>query len=94
MRLFNIRNSETPQILTDTVGLSDFDLPDFQILHKPSNERQLAQLLWDCTYYIFDKDDIFEDGNTIEGLEPNSKWKRERKISLIKPERIVIQIQP
>lgn len=94
VRLFRITNSETPQILMDTIGLSFLGLPDFQILHKPSNESQLAQLLWNYAYYIFDNGDIIEDGNTIEGLEPGSKWKCERKMSIIKPERLIIQLQP
>lgn len=93
VRLFTITNSETPQILMDTVGLSCLGLPDFQILHKPSNESQLAQLLWNYAYYIFDNGDIIEDGNTVEGLVPGSKWKCERKMSIIKPERVIIQLQ-
>ena len=78
----------------DTVGLSHFGLPDFQILHKPSSERRLAQMLWNFAYYIFENGDIIEDGNTIEGLEPNSKWKCERRMSIVKPARVVIENRP
>ncbi len=93
VRLFNITNSDTKEILMDTVGLSVLGLPDFQLRFSSLNESKVAELLWDYAYYIFEQGDIIEDGNTLLGLEPNSKWECERKISLTKPERIVINVQ-
>ena len=93
VRLFNISNSDTGDILMDTVGLSYLGLPDFQLRFSGLIESKVAELLWDYAYYIFEQGDIIESGNTLLGLEPNSKWKCERQISLAGPERVVINVQ-
>ena len=93
VRLFNISDSETEDILMDTVGLSLLGLPDLQLRFKGLNESEVARLLWNYAYYIFELGDVIESGNTILGLEPNSKWKCERQVSLTAPERYVINIQ-
>lgn len=93
VRLFNISNSDTEDILMDTVGLSNLGLPDFQIRFTSFDERKVADWLWNYAYYIFEQGDIIESGNTLLGLEPNSKWKCERQVSLAGPERIVINVQ-
>lgn len=78
----------------DTVGLSYLGLPDFQLLLKSANEKQIAQLLWNYAYYIFERGDIIENGQTLEGVETNSKWKYERQMALLQPERVVISVRP
>jgi len=90
VRLFNIANGDTGDILMDTVGLSFLGLPDFQLRFTTLNESKVAELLWNYAYYIFEQGDVIETGNTLLGLEPNSKWKCERQISLAGPERVVI----
>jgi len=55
VRLFNITGVDSSQILMDTIGLSYFGLPDFQILYKAPYENDIARLLWNSAYYIFEK---------------------------------------
>jgi hypothetical protein len=94
VRLFKITSSNEGNILMDTVGLSYLGLPDFQVLFIPSFENEIAKLLWNYAYYIFDHGDVIETGHTLLGLDPHSKWKCERQVSLVKPERVVINVQP
>lgn len=93
VRLFNISNSDTKEILMDTVGLSYLGLPDFQIRFDNLNESEVAGLLWNYAYYIFEQGDVIESGNTLLGLEPNTKWRCERQLSLATPERVVINVE-
>lgn len=92
VRLFNISNSDTKELLMDTVGLSLLGLPDFQLRFSDIDESEVERLLWNYAYYIFEHGDIIENGNTLLGLEPNSKWRCERQTSLTNPERIVINV--
>ena len=94
VRLFKITNSNIADILMDTVGLSYLGLPDFQMFLKSANETRIAQLLWNYAYYIFERGDIIESGQTLEGVDENSKWKCERKMGSLGPERIVIDVHP
>jgi hypothetical protein len=51
-------------------------------------------LLWNYAYNLFEQGDVIQNSNTILGLEPNSKWKCERQVSVTVPERIIINVQP
>ncbi|WP_025142062.1 DUF4261 domain-containing protein [Pedobacter jeongneungensis] len=95
VRLYNI--SSTPndkELLMDTIGLHTIGLPDFQIRFSAANENEMANLLWTYAYYAYEYGDVILDGNTLEGLKAGSKWKCEKQISLVGPERIVINITP
>ena len=94
VRLYNISNSDSGDLLMDTLGLHLLGLPDVQIRFANLNESEIAGLLWNYAYYIFEQGDVIENGNTLLGLEPNSKWKCERQLSLTAPERLVINVQP
>ena len=93
VRLYNINNGEAGDTLMDTVGLHQFGLPDFQIRFTDYDPGQIGGLLWNYAYYIFENGDVIEDGNTLAGLDDNSKWVCKRQISSVDPERIVIDIQ-
>ena len=92
VRLFRITNSDTPDMLMDTVGMSVLGLPDFQVLLKSGNENQVARLLWNYAYYVFEHGDIIETGQTLEGLEKGSKWTCERQMARLPPDRAVINV--
>ncbi|WP_170227813.1 DUF4261 domain-containing protein [Mucilaginibacter frigoritolerans] len=38
--------------------------------------------------------DVIKNGNTLEGIKSGSRWKCERTISPIQPERVIINVQP
>lgn len=85
VRLFNIGNGSADEILMDTVGLHLLGLPDFQIRFSGLDEGAVGQALWNYAYYVYEHGDIIADGNTIQGLTPQSKWKCERQIALVAP---------
>jgi hypothetical protein len=92
VRLFNISNGTDGEILMDTVGLHLLGLPDFQIRFANLDEGAVGQALWNYAYYVYEQGDIIADGNTIQGLTPQSKWKCERQIAAVAPERVVIHL--
>lgn len=94
IRLYNITGSGHRDILMDTVGLSALGLPDFQIRSSTFEANEIASLLWNYAYYIYEMGDIIETGNTLEGIPVGSKWKCERKISPLQPERVIIDVSP
>lgn len=94
VRLYNITETVDKEILMDTVGLYSIGLPDFQIRFSGFQENEIASLLWNYAYYLFDYGDVIENGNTLEGLSSGSKWKCERQVSPLQPERIIINVLP
>ncbi|MGI4737141.1 MAG: DUF4261 domain-containing protein [Janthinobacterium lividum] len=94
VRLYNISDGRAGETLMDTVGLHQFGLPDFQIRFTDYNPSEIAGLLWNYAYYLFENGDVIENGNTLAGLGGDSKWRCDRQISLVGPERIVLDVQP
>lgn len=94
VRLYNISNSATKELLMDSVGLHSIGLPDLEIRFAGFDESAIAALLWNYVYYVYEHGDVIENGNTLEGLDKGSKWKCERLESLVAPERIVINVIP
>jgi hypothetical protein len=94
VRLYNIGDTPGKEMLMDTVGLSIIGLPDFQIRFSNFDVNDIANLLWNYAYYIYEYGDVIKDGNTMEGITTGSKWRCERLISQLQPERMVINVQP
>jgi hypothetical protein len=94
IRLYNISNGKAGETLMDTVGLHQFGLPDFQIRFIDYNPSEIGGLLWSYAYYIFENGDVIENGNTLAGLGNGSKWVCDRQISMVGPERVVLDVQP
>jgi len=92
VRLYNL--TDVNELLMDTVGLNSIGLPDFQIRFKDYEADEIANLLWNYAYYIYEQGDVIENGNTLEGIVSGSRWKCERQVSLLDPERVVINVQP
>lgn len=92
VRLYNL--TDINELLMDTIGLNSIGLPDFQIKFKGYEANEIAQLLWNYAYYIYEQGDIIKNGNTLEGIVSGTKWKCERQLSLVDHERIVINVQP
>lgn len=92
VRLFNIQDSE--DMLMDTLGLHTFGLPDIQCHFKGLDPNEIARVIYNAGYYIFEKGDIINDGNTIQGIKQDDKWKCQHEESLVEPNRIVLDINP
>ena len=94
VRLFRITNSKDEDTLMDTMGLGVFGLPDLQCHFHKLDPNEVARVLYNSAYYIFDKGDIVDDGETIQGVRPNDKWKCQHEKALVGPEREVLDLNP
>lgn len=92
VRLFNIQESNGEMIM-DTLGLNSLGLPDFEIKFREFDPSIIAGLLFNYGSYIYDNGVVIENGNTIQGIEENQKWKCYFRESLIEPKRITIGIE-
>jgi hypothetical protein len=93
VRFFKIENSDG-DMLMDTRGLSAFGLPDLQCHFRTLDPKEVATLLYNTAFYLYEKGDVIEDGNTVAGVEPSSKWKCQHEDSLAAPERVVLDLNP
>jgi hypothetical protein len=92
VRMFNLQESKGEMIM-DTLGLNSLGLPDFEIKFSEFDPSIIAGLLFNYGSYIYDEGVVIENGNTIQGIEENQKWKCFFKESLIEPKRIIIEIE-
>jgi hypothetical protein len=93
VRLFNIEG-EDKETLMDTLGLGALGLPDLQCHFKNLDVNSVANILYTYGDYIFKNGDVINDGETIQGLTVDDKWKCQHEISLLEPKRVVIDINP
>jgi hypothetical protein len=93
VRMFQIAGTEH-DILMDTLGLAALGLADLQIHFRHLDPNKVAGLLFNYAHYLFAKGDVIEDGNTIQGIEPGQKWVARHELSLIEPQRVVIDLDP
>ncbi|MEM6380215.1 MAG: DUF4261 domain-containing protein, partial [Bacteroidota bacterium] len=92
IRLFNIQGSDGEMVM-DTLGLNSLGLPDFEIKFRAFDPSRIAGLLFNYGSYIYDQGVVIENGNTIQGIEENHRWKCYFRASLIEPKRIIIEIE-
>ncbi|AJA69299.1 DUF4261 domain-containing protein [Myroides odoratimimus] len=93
VRLYNVNQPEYGSLLMDTVGLHALGISDFQFFFDDDTiVNEVAGRLWDYAYYLMEAGDVIEDGNTIEGFEPGSKWTCHKEFSSSQPRRTVINV--
>jgi hypothetical protein len=94
VRFFNVTNGQEDEMLMDTMGLGTLGLPDLQCHFLGLDPKQVAQVLYNTAFYIFDNGDIIHDGNTVQGIRPGDKWRCQHEMALAQPEREVIDVNP
>jgi hypothetical protein len=94
VRLFNVMERVKGELVMDTLGLEVFDLPDLQLHFVGLEPSAVAALLYGCAAYVFEQGDVIEDGHTVQGLEPDQRWRAQHEVSLVGPERAVIDFDP
>ena len=94
VRLYKITNGLPGEMLMDTMGLSVLGLPDLQCHFHDLDPNQVARVLHQSAYYVYDKGDILRDGNTIQGIKTNDKWKCHHEESIMTPKREVVDLNP
>ncbi|WP_297421658.1 DUF4261 domain-containing protein [Clostridium sp.] len=93
VRLFKVEGVKNEYIM-DTLGLSAVGLCDLQCHFKDLDPNQISDLLYSYGYYIFDNQDAADTLETVEGINENDIWKCRHEVSIAKPERVVLDINP
>jgi hypothetical protein len=93
VRFYNVSNSDG-DMLMDTRGLQEIGLHDLQCHFRDLPPDDVSRILFNSAIYIFENGPVIESGNTIEGIEPGSKWVCQFEDSLIEPERELLDLNP
>jgi len=93
VRLFNISNS-TGDMIMDIRGLAELGLHDLQCHFRELDPTAVAHILFNAAVYIFENGPVIESGQTIAGIEPNSKWRCQFENSMLEPKREVLDLNP
>jgi uncharacterized protein DUF4261 len=93
VRLFNIQGAAGEMVM-DTMGLAALGLPDLQCHFVDLEPGEVARTLYNLSLYIFEQGDIIEDGHTVDGAQPGSKWRAQHEDALIEPNRVVLDLDP
>lgn len=92
IRLFNIGDGE---VLMDTLGLHAFGLADFECrFTRKYDPGEIAGVLTNIAYYVFETGDVVRDNTTIQGIGKNHVWKTKYKESMTEPKRLVVNVIP
>lgn len=95
IRMFRVEGRAPGETVMDTMGMSAFGLPDLQCHFTGLHPADVAPLLYNIAFYLFENGDIIEDGNTIPGIgDPNAQWVCQHEMALIGPKRPVLDIYP
>lgn len=95
VRMFNVQDDPgTGEKLMDTMGLGALGLPDLQCHFRNLEPGAVARMLYNLAWYLFQNGDVIEDGHTVPGLAPGSKWKCQHEDALAGPGRLVLDIDP
>jgi hypothetical protein len=92
VRLFNVEGTE--DTVMDTLGLAALGLPDLQCHFHDLEVNDVARILPNLAFYLFENGNVIEDGHTVTGTSPEARWRCRRAESLVPPEREVLDIDP
>ncbi len=90
---FRISDSDG-EMLMDTRGLTEIGLHDFQCHFRDLDPTEVARVLLDTAIYVFQNGPVIESGQTVAGIQPESKWLCQFENALVEPEREVLDLNP
>lgn len=93
VRFFNISNSNGDSIM-DTRGLAEVGLHDLQCHFRDLDPTAVARVLFNTGVYLFENGPVIQSGQTVAGIEPDSKWDCQFEDSLLEPKREVLDLNP
>ncbi len=93
VRFFNVADSDG-DMLMDTRGLNELGLPDLQCHFRELDPSEVAQVLFNTAYYIFENGPVIEPGQTVSGTLPESRWVCQYEDALMGPERVILDLNP
>ena len=94
VRFYNITGREPDEMMIDTVGLAALGEVDLQCHFKDLNPQDVARMVGNSAYYVFDKGDVIKDNETIQGVGEGTRWRCRHEDALLPPKRIVLDIDP
>ena len=94
VRFFRITNTDTDDMIMDTRGLDEIGLHDLQCHYRNLDPNDVGRVLYNLAVYIFENGPVIESGHTIDGVEPDSKWRCQFENSLLAPKRELLDINP
>lgn len=97
VRMFNVSSPHDVgqrEFVMDTLGLGALGLVDLQCHFRRLSPPDVARCLYNTAWYLYCNGDIIEDGNTVEGMVPGSRWRCQHEESLVEPKRIVLDVEP
>jgi hypothetical protein len=94
--MFNVSNpdAESGDIVMDTLGLGALGLPDLQCHYRALSPEEVARCLYNTAWYIFSNGDVIENGHTVEGITPGTRWRCQHEDALVGPDRVVLDLNP
>jgi hypothetical protein len=93
VRFFKISDS-AGELLMDTRGMAEIGLHDLQCHFRQLDPTEVARVLFNTAVYVFENGPVIESGQTVEGVEPGSKWRCQFEDSLLEPQREVLDLNP
>lgn len=93
VRFYNISN-QPGDMLMDTLGLAALGETDLQCHFRDLEPDDVAAVLGNTAYYLYQHGDVIQDGHTVAGVAPDSRWTCQREDSLLPPNRVVLDVDP
>lgn len=93
VRFFNIADSDG-EMLMDTCGMEEIGLHDFQCHFQHLNPDDVLRVLFNTAVYIAENGAVIESGQTVAGIDANSRWSCQFEESLIEPKRVLLDLNP
>jgi Domain of unknown function (DUF4261) len=92
VRMFKIEQSD--ERIMDTMGLVALGCPDLQSIFTNLDPAKMGLYLYHLAEYIFERGDVIRDGDSVEGIEANERWRCRKGPSYVPPTRRVIDVIP
>ena len=81
-------------MMMDTRGLDEIGLHDLQCHFRELDPSSVSQVLFNTALYIYQSGPVIKSGETVAGIEPDSKWMCQFEDSLLEPQRDVLDLNP
>jgi hypothetical protein len=94
VRMFRITNRAPGELVMDSVGLSALGLPDVQCHFVGLPPRDVAKVLYNTAYYLYERGDAVQDGQTVTGVSDEQRWRCRHEKPLVGPDRVVLDLNP
>jgi hypothetical protein len=92
VRHFAVAEPTVQEMVSDTLGLAAFGLPDLQCHYRGQPAAQVEQVFMRTAAALFERGDFLATADTVAGFDPNQPWPCQRGLALIGPVREAITV--